>query len=307
MVRKAKEEKTFSTKAERLALLKQTIKDINKKHPGSAIQIGGLKAWDKLGSGIPQVDELLGGGIPYGTFTTIWGGKSAGKTTLALNMVREAQKQGKIVYYIALEPLDLERAQQLGVNTDELMVGSFPIAEHSLDSIIDVARQKLVDVIILDSIHSLSPKSEQQEKTGKEKSMEDDTMALLARKLSQFFRVAVHPLREGNIACLLIGQTRTSIGFIAIEQLSGGNALKHYSKLILHMTRGQKANAPTATIVDEEGIKQKVIVGFESKLKIDTTQISGTKPELTLLSLPYKFENGFNDLLEEEKDESTQA
>lgn len=293
--------KSWKTEEERKIILRQAIQEINKKQGIDCIHFAkDEKDITKTPFGVSELDEILGGGIPEG-FTVLWGAPQSGKSTLADYLITQTQKQDKIAYYIPLEPFDRERMQLFGVNLEKLVIGQFPKAEQALDSIIDFARKKLVDVIILDSIHALSPKGEQEERSGKEKSMEDDTMALLARKLSQFFRIAVDPIKRSGIKVLLIGQTRMNIGFIAFEKLTGGKALLHYSKLILHIRKGQKADAPTRKIkkiiLDEEGEKKiksiTEVIGFDVSITIDKTQVSGTQPELTRIHLPYYFETGF--------------
>ena len=299
---------------ERRAKLKKSAQELNKKFGLGSIKTGDqLKDWDRASFGVPEFDKIVGGGIPYGNFTTIWGGAGAGKSTLACLLASQAQKEGKIVYYIALEQFDPQRASQLGINMDELMVGQFEKAEQSLDSIIKFSKEGLVDVIILDSIHSLSCSGEQADKKG-DKSVEADTMALLARKLSQFFRMATDPVKKGNVAVLLIGQTRTSIGFIAMDQLTGGNALKHYCKLIVHCRRGKKSDAPVVPhkeyFKDEETGKErfktvKDVSGFDCVLKIDKAQITGVSREGTSIHIPYYFESAF-ELPQSLKDEVEQ-
>ncbi len=290
--------------------LNDVIRGINKKFGVNSIKFGrDLIQAEKIPFGVKELDDLLGGGIPYGYFTTLWGASSSGKTTLAYNLIVSAQKLNKTPLYIALEPFDKDRAFTMGVDVDNLMVATFPIAEESLDTIIEVSKKKVVDVIILDSIHSLSPKREMlaksvesneiEEDTTEIKSVENESMALLASRLSQFFRMATHFVSTGKVAVLLIGQTRTNIGFIALDKLSGGNALLHYSKLILHIRRGQKADAPTEKYKEDGKTKSK-IVGFNSVIKIDKTQITGTKPELSEIDIPYYFESGF---LKEDKNE----
>jgi len=282
------------TKDEKLAMFKELARGQNKKAGEAVITFGSdMVNTTKTPTGVPEIDELLGGGIPNGRIITVWGDKGAAKTTLALNYVASCQKAGKVCYYIALEKLDKERAEELGVNLNELMIGQFPKAELCLDSIIEYAEAQAVDVIILDSIHSLSPEGEQVDKNGKKKSLSDDTMALLARKLSMFFRQANHPLAKAGITLFLIGQTRTSLGFIALDTLTGGNALKHYSKLILHMRHGQGKNAPKKQIEDENGDGETVKIGFECVVKIDKTQIAGTKMELTETRFPFYYNGGF--------------
>ncbi len=302
MAKKKKEITTWKTEKERQQILNQTLREINKKFGMDGIHYAkDEKEIVKLPFGIPKLDEILGGGIVYGGFTTLWGTAGSGKTSLAYYLTAQAQKQNKIVYYIALEPFDKERAQLFGVDLEKLIIGQFPKAEEALNTIIELSRKKLVDVIILDSLSALSPIAEQEEKSGKERGLENEEMATVARKLSKFFRIAIDPIKRANIAVLLIGQTRMNVGFIAFETLSGGNALKHYSKLILHIKKGQKSDAPVRkikkTIIDEEGFEKKKIVtqviGFDVSIEIDKTQVSGTMPELTKIHLPFYFESGF--------------
>jgi len=274
--------------------LNHLLREINKTCGQSVIHFGDEElAWTKQPTGVKPVDDMLGGGIPYGRFTTVWGSPGCGKTSLAYSTAAQAQKDGKVVYFIALESFDIDRAKLFGVDVDKLVIGRFPKAEQSLDTIIKLAKEKAVDVIILDSIQALSPKNEQEEKSGAFKSTENDTMALLARKLSQFFRMALDPVHRGNVAVLLIGQTRTNVGYIAFEQLSGGNALKHSSKLIIQMRRGQKADAPHKKIKTKEGKTENVIIGFDCVFILEKVQSPNCKTEGTKLHLPFIYEEGF--------------
>ena len=279
----------------RKAELRKILQDINKKYEIDAVHFGDEeKAWEKVGFGIPPIDDMLGGGIPRGRFSVLWGPPQCGKTTLVYNLISESQKKGLTVCLMALEGFDADRARSFGVDLESLIVARFPKAEQSLDAIIKLSKEKVVDVIIVDSIHSMSPKGEQEEgKSGKDKSTEADTMALVARKLSQFFRMATDPVYRGNVAVLLIGQTRTNVGFIAFEQLSGGNALKHSAKLIMHLRRGQKADAPIERFKDEEGKKQEKIVGFDTALKLEKVQVPNTAPEGSNLNMPFLYSSGF--------------
>jgi RecA/RadA recombinase len=285
---------------DRLALLRKTAREINKNTGVDTLHFGSdLRQVQKIPFGFEPIDELLGGGVPYGNFFTIWGSPGCGKSTLAHMLTASAQKQGKLAYYIALEPYDQARARQFGVDTDKILIGEFPQAEQSLDTIIEFSKKKLVDLVILDSIHSLSPKGEQEDKKG-DKSVGDDTMALLARKLSQFFRMAVDPVKRGHVAVVLIGQTRIGLnGIFAIEQLTGGNALHHYSKGILHLRKGQKADAPTEKketgTLTKSGNKSydTVPIGFDFVAKVDKCQIDGMSSEGTTVHVPYYFESGF--------------
>ena len=306
MGKKKKEEntnKTFKTQTERKAMLKKVIGETNKKLKGKVIHFGSsVESWTKTPFGVKAIDDMLGGGIAYGHFSVLWGAPATGKTTLAYNLIAQAQKKDKIVYLIPLEAFDPDRAKQCGVQLEDLVIGEFSKAEECLDTIIDLARKKLVDVIVLDSVHSLSPTGEQEKKSGIKKSLTDDTMAILARKLSEFFRRAVPPIAKANIAVLLIGQTRTNLGgFIALQTLSGGKALLHNSVLTLYIRRGQKSDAPKAKSKvmemdenDKETFKTKnIIVGFDSVIKIDKTQTPNTQHELTSIHLPFYYKTGF--------------
>lgn len=300
MPKKPIEQIEYKDKKERMVALKKAAGKINKDLGINAMYFGDEhKGVEKLSCGFQPIDDLLGGGIPYGNFFTIWGGAGVGKTTIAHMLTAQAQREGKLVYYIALEPYDQPRAIKMGVKPDDVLIGQFPQAEQSLDSIVDFSRKKVVDLIILDSIHSLSPKQEQEDKKG-EKSLATDTMALLARKLSQFFKVAIDPVKRGNVAVCLIGQSRTDLGgFIPIQKLSGGAALHHYSKGIIKINRGQRANAPSEKVATGKKTSggndsyETVAIGFESVLKVEKCQIDGMAKEQTILRLPYYFDSGY--------------
>ena len=286
----------FANKAERLAALRSKVAGTNKALGIKGVQLASsLAPKDRASFGVKELDEMTGGGLVHGAFVTVWGGPGSGKTTLAYKTAAQAQKEGKIVYWIALENFDAERAAQFGVKLDELMVGQFPQAEMCLDTIIAYAREKLVDVIILDSIHSMSPKAEQENSKG-EKSTADNSMGLLARKLSQFFPMAIDPIKRSNIAVMLIGQTRMSIGFISFEHLSGGNALLHNSRMTMRMRRGAADDAPKKISYIEDGEKKKKVeetIGFNCVCKLDKVQVTGSKPEGSITAVPYYYESGF--------------
>ena len=296
MATKPVQKQEFVNKAERLAALRSKVAGTNKTLGIKGVQLASsLAPKDRASFGVKELDDLTGGGLVHGAFMTVWGGPGSGKTTLAYKTAAQAQKDGKIVYWIALENFDAERAAQFGVNLDELMVGQFPQAEMCLDTIIGYARDKLVDVIILDSIHSMSPKAEQENSKG-EKSTADNSIGLLARKLSQFFPMAIDPIKRSNIAVMLIGQTRMSIGFISFEHLSGGNALLHNSRMTMRMRRGAADDAPKQITYEEDGDKKKKVekvIGFNCVCKLDKVQVTGSKPEGSVSAVPYYFESGF--------------
>ncbi len=317
---------TFKTPEEKRDYLEQQLKSYNTKYGMDvAHTVDKEKKLERIPTGIAELDEKLGGGIPRGRFTVAWGEEKSGKTTTAYKLAATAQNLGLTVYFIALEPFDVERANLMGIDLDpnrlnKVIVAGFPKAEQCLDTITDLVRKELVDVVILDSIHSLSPKREQEEKSGEFKSLEKENMAILASRLSTWFKIVNDPVKRSKVAILLIGQTRTDIGgFIALEKLTGGSALKHYSKLRIHYRKGQNANAPKIKqkvikiVMDEEDneitktVTEEKMIGFECVMKLEKVQVSGCAPEMTVFSLPYYFESGFDKPKEKEVVTVTEA
>jgi recombination protein RecA len=286
---------------EKQATLHKLMNEINRDRGKTALKFASSEETpDRISFGDPELDELTGGGIPHKRFSIVWGAKSAGKSTLCYNVIAEAQKQGKICAYIDMErTFDGAWAIKQGVNLQTLVLGSeYATAENAMDDFIRFTKSGAVDLVILDSIQALSPTGEQQSKKGKEKSLEDDTMALLARKLSQFFRISSSSVYTGNVAILLIGQARTNLGgFVAFDSLSGGHALNHWSSMTLHIGRGAKADAPIEKIKVDGKTEDKVI-GFNCVVKLEKIKISSklgdkTTPEGTNVNLPFYFESGF--------------
>ena len=310
----------FNSKAERLAAIKRNATSVNKKYGIECVSLASnIKEPLRAKFGIPTIDNKLNG-LPHGNFYTFWGAWKSGKSTLAYYLAAQAQKEGKIVVWAALEPLDPVRAKQFNVNLEELVLLQAPKAEMILDMLISYANEKLADVFIIDSVHSLAPKRLVEEKDGSQKSLEDNTMALLAARLSDFFKIAIDPVKRSGMLVFFIGQTRKGgIGSnVVLDMLTGGAALQHNSRLIGHVRRGAKDDAPTRTTyvetdeLDAKGNKKKkkieTIIGFNCVIKLDAMQISNCVPEQTIIQLPYYFESGFDlpqDLKAEiEKDEA---
>jgi len=284
--------------SEKLSKAKQIVAEINREFKKPLLKLASEEhKKERISFGVDAIDEFMGGGVVAGNFGVIYGGESVGKSTLALTHVAKAQSLGKICVYIDLEhSFDLQRAEALGVNLEELiLIEEADVAEEAMDIVIKLCKAEAIDVIVIDSIQAMSPKQEQETKTGKQRSVEDDEMALLARKLGKFFRVAGTPVHKAKASVLLIGQVRTSgLGsFITKDGLSGGHALKHWSVFTLYMRRGQKADAPTEKYKEEGKTKYKV-VGFDSVIKIEKTKVSDGKPEGSEIHIPFYFEEGYN-------------
>lgn len=301
-------------------LLKKVALGINKTMGDGTLRFASMEeAKGRAMFNIPLLDGLCGG-VPYSAVSVLWGNKSCAKTTLTYLLVAQAQRQGKICGFFDLEgSFDGIWAQKMGVDMSKLLLGRFQYAEQAMDALINLAQSGAVDMIVIDSIHSLSPKGEQVEKKTQQKSVEDDTMALLARKLSQFFRMANGGVFKNKVCVLMIGQARTDLGaFIKIEKLTGGKALAHYATIILKARRGQGADAPKYEYVirGEKGKtkKESVDIGFDLVVSLEKTKISGTAVEGADVHIPFYFNSGFvkpdeqtikelylKDILEEEK------
>ena len=300
--------KTMSLK-DKQALLKDEMALINKKFKREVVSFG----YDREQTRIPfknaKLNEKTGGGIPCGKFSVIWGSKGSCKTTLCYEIVASAQKLGKACVWI-----DFERsyspiwAATQGVNVDDLIVApAFESAETAMDTVISLMKTKAVDVVILDSIQGMSPMGEQATKKGVEKSLADDTMALIAKKLSQFFRVSAFQVWESNVTFVMIGQTRVDLGgFIALEKLSGGHALEHWSSFTMHSRRSSKALWPYEMvdpnaeplgeddeIVDHEEIggkkskKVKRYTGFALTTRVDKSKVGADEGKECNLMFEY--------------------
>lgn len=291
---------------EKKAALDLVLRVINKTMGKNTVKYGSEeKAKERMSFGVPSIDELTGGGSVCGNFTVVFGPKDCGKSTLMYHKIAYNQKNGKICCYIDLEhSFDIERAIDVGINLDELvLISGAETAEDAMDSIRKLAKAEVVDLIIVDSIQAMSSEAEQQTKKGKEKSIRDDTMAQLARKLSQFFRMCATPVYKANISVVLVGQVRTKgIGtFYTFDGLSGGNALEHWMILCLMLRHGQKDDAPQRKwrelFLDPSEKLHKVTknepIGFDCVVQVDKAHITGSQPKGTNIHIPFYTDGGF--------------
>lgn len=288
---------------ERRDKLNSVLREINKSGKAKIDYANTIPEKGRLSFGYSCLDKLTGGGIPCGTYATVWGSKGVGKSTIAYKLIATTQKQGKIACYIDMErSYNADWAKSFGVDIDNLVYVATQTAEQTMDTVIKLCREKVVDLIVLDSLHGMSPHGEQYEgKAEKEKSVEDDTMALLARKLSQFFRMATPYVADSGCAVLLIGQSRLDLGsFIKVETLSGGHALAHNSRLILRLRRGQKADAPSEKRetgrLTEKGKPEKetVQLGFDLVIHVDKSQIKDCV-EGNEIHAPFYYKDGIKE------------
>ncbi|AQQ00446.1 DNA recombination/repair protein RecA [Pseudoalteromonas aliena] len=204
---------------------------------GSIMKLGDNKALniESVSTGSLGIDIALGiGGLPMGRIVEVYGPESSGKTTLTLQVIAEAQKEGKTCAFIDAEhALDPVYAQKLGVNIDELFVSQPDTGEQALEICDMLVRSSAVDVVIIDSVAALTPKAEIEGDMG------DSHMGLQARLMSQALRKLTGNIKRSNTLCIFINQIRMKIGvmFGNPETTTGGNALKFYASVRIDIRR----------------------------------------------------------------------
>ncbi|MGB9499461.1 MAG: recombinase RecA [Dissulfuribacterales bacterium] len=204
---------------------------------GSIMKLGGKAIIDipVIPTGSLALDKALGiGGIPRGRVSEIYGPESSGKTTLALHVVAEAQKQGGIAAFIDAEhALDTAYAKKLGVNCDELLVSQPDTGEQALEITDMLVRSGAIDVLVIDSVAALVPRAEIEGDMG------DSHMGLQARLMSQALRKLTGTISKTMTSVIFINQIRMKIGVVFgnPETTTGGNALKFYSSIRIEIRR----------------------------------------------------------------------
>lgn len=186
-------------------------------------------------TGALTIDMALGiGGVPRGRVVEIFGPESSGKSTLALHIVANAQKNGGVAAYIDAEhALDPSYAVKLGVNIDELLISQPDSGEEALNIAETLARSNAIDVIVVDSVAALLPKAELEGEIG------DSFVGLQARMMSQALRKLTAALSKSNTCAIFINQIREKIGVMYgnPETTTGGRALKFYSSVRIDLRR----------------------------------------------------------------------
>ncbi len=205
---------------------------------GSVMRLGGKDAIvqiESVSTGSLGLDIALGiGGLPKGRIIEIYGPESSGKTTLALHVVSETQKQGGTAAFIDAEhALDPSYAKKLGVDLDDLLISQPDTGEQSLEIADTLVRSGAVDVLVIDSVAALTPRAELEGDMG------DSLPGLQARLMSQALRKLTGSISRSNTLVIFINQIRMKIGvmFGSPETTTGGNALKFYSSVRLDIRR----------------------------------------------------------------------
>lgn len=225
---------------------------------GAIMSLGSQRSSKEIGvisTGALSLDIALGiGGIPRGRVVEVYGPESSGKSTLALHIVANAQKNGGVAAYIDAEhALDPLYAAKIGVDIDNLMISQPDSGEEALNIAESLARSSAVDVIVIDSVAALVPKSELEGEIG------DSFMGLQARMMSQALRKLSSTLAKSDTCAVFINQIREKIGvmFGNPETTTGGRALKFYSSVRMDIRRIASIKGKENT---ETGIRAKVKV-----------------------------------------------
>ena len=223
---------------EKFKALKLTMDKIDKDFgKGSVMMMNekGVSEVEVISTGSIGLDVALGiGGLPKGRVIEIYGPESSGKTTLAIHVIAEAQKKGGMCAFIDAEhAFDSIYAQKLGVDIDNLLISQPDYGEQALEIADRLILSGALDVVVIDSVAALVPKSELEGEMG------DSKMGLQARLMSQALRKLTATIHKTNTVCIFINQLREKIGvmFGNPETTTGGNALKFYSSVRLDIRR----------------------------------------------------------------------
>ncbi len=246
-------------KEQKLKALKLTLDKLDKTYgKGTIMKLGDKPKVeiDVIPTGSLTLDIALGiGGLPRGRVVEIYGPESSGKTTLAIHAIAEAQKKGGIAAFIDAEhAFDKTYAEALGVDTENLLISQPDNGEQALEITENLIRSGAIDIIVVDSVAALTPRSEIEGEMG------DSKMGLQARLMSQALRKLTATIGRTGCCCIFINQLREKIGvmFGNPETTTGGNALKFYASIRLDIRKSG------TSIKDKEGN----VVGNPIKVKV---------------------------------------
>jgi recombination protein RecA len=226
----------------KLKALKLTVDRLEKQYgKGTVMKLGDRQVVDvdAISTGSVGLDVALGiGGLPRGRVVEIYGPESSGKTTLAIHAIAECQKKGGIAAFIDAEhAFDRFYAENLGVDTENLLISQPDNGEQALEITENLIRSGAIDIIVIDSVAALVPRSEIEGEMG------DSKMGLQARLMSQAMRKLTGAIGRTGCCCIFINQLREKIGvmFGNPETTTGGNALKFYASIRLDIRRSGPA------------------------------------------------------------------
>ena len=245
--------KELEAKQKALALTMDKIEKTYGK--GTIMKLGDAPIIDieSISTGSIGIDLALGvGGLPKGRVVEIFGPESSGKTTLTLHAIAEAQKKGGIAAFIDAEhAFDRFYAQKLGVDIDNLLISQPDCGEQALEIADNLIRSAAIDILVIDSVAALTPKSEIEGEMGESK------LGLQARLMSQALRKMTATISKSGCICVFINQLREKIGvmFGSPETTTGGNALKFYSSVRIDIRRSTQIKDGDITVGNRTRVK----------------------------------------------------
>jgi recombination protein RecA len=256
-------------KQAKLKALKLTLDKLDKTYgKGTVMKMSDQSVVnvDAISSGSLGLDLALGvGGYPRGRVIEIYGPESSGKTTLTLHAIAEAQKKGGIAAFIDAEhAFDRKYAQDLGIDIDNLIISQPDHGEQALEITDNLIRSGAIDIIVIDSVAALTPKSEIEGEMG------DSKMGLHARLMSQALRKLTSSISKTNCTVIFINQLREKIGvmFGNPETTTGGNALKFYASVRLDIRRSTQIKDSNSDVTGNKTrvkvVKNKVAPPFKT-------------------------------------------
>ena len=269
MAEKDKKDSKRDKPTTREEALENALKQIEKNHgKGAIMRLGEAKAnmnIEVISTGILPLDIALGvGGIPRGRIIEVYGPESSGKTTVTLHMIAEAQKAGGLAAFIDAEhALDPEYARKLGVNTEDLLISQPDTGEQALEIVDALVHSGAIDIIVVDSVAALVPKSEIEGDMG------SSVVGLQARLMSQAMRKLTGIISKTRTVAVFINQLREKIGvtYGNPETTTGGRALKFYASVRIDVRRADSIKQGTESLGNRTRakiVKNKVAPPFKT-------------------------------------------